>query len=1267
VKSKTIIFLLMFCLVFSSSVLVAQDGETLTGVIDNDSPFIEFPINVEEQGGTIVADIQALSGDLDTLLYLVDSNGGIVAENDDRVRGDTNSLLIFPQADVGMYTLIATRYKVERGDSTGEFELQVSVETGALAEEVTYLVSDEDLIAAGFPDIEVRAEAEWTILAYYGGDNNLEPGIINDFDEFEVAGGSSSQVQIVVLVDRNPGFTDSGGDWDTVRLFEVGADVSADHDNADVFPPTMDTEPLADLGEMETDNGETLAQFLIWAIRHYPSKHYVVAFGSHGAGWQGLITDDTSEDPEGHAILSIPELQTAFDLALIEAGVEKFDLLINDACLMSSTEYFSGIARYFNYSLASPEIVVDPALDMTQLTQLIADSGADVDLEAIGTTLVDTYITRDILLRESSDTVYLTHSITDLNGFPPVMAAVENFARVVNRNPALNADLLGNARSNAYTYTSFMGGNTRIDLGNLMRQVIVLSTDSAIIRSAARVLTALEDARVYANAGERAARRVSYYNIYFPDSSRDFKIRYFEEGGLQEWGRMLRNYYNAVTPQLWGVGGIGFHLPVAPQIKFVTVHPTEGVSLLAPTVMTYQAIGRGFAYGDFTIDQIQPDGTIIRKSTERVLTPSVNEEGETENINEWDSGVSVNDLKWDVTLPLVTNGEISHYESIIFTEDVVFLDGRYREPGSEVWNDVAVVFNRATGELQRIVNKSEGTDALAVIDIAPGSEFQVYSSVVTPDGRISPEPGNIYVWPEQGLSWQWSPAPNGAYDLGLLMTAFGGTTGFDSTNVSVNNDGVNPELRSENWPDLGNIIPRWSDWPWYTYFDDEGEWGYYRTNNEEKTENFTVYFAINDDLAPTAAAVAEYMLQDYGRELVSDIAEAQLSGMTVAEFEYTYESEDGTYRGIAFAYYIDSQAFGAVYAAEVLDGIGDLNKVYTTLRDEITLYNPDDEITDIRDWASARSRDRFVSEARYWIPKVWSGFEDGMWKRYAPDGDENSATFIAMADVTEYAGTEDASDILGTLVGDLILAEMDDFEIIGNRVYNAENHTWNAILYEGTRGENLVVGRFYATLVCARSYATWVETVNDDGAADVFNNIFEPIMDGFELRDTDPCPVGGDVISIDAASAEEEAVLLRYNRRSLMVYNRLPGDVSIDVSGLTFVQSSAEGDAVQFAASEWATGDVTALRSGDCYQVLMNYYTELPSTTFPTDVCVWRQGYRSTMRDFWTSADPEATFDVQLNGVTVATCPTVPEITMTEFDSGDVDYGEEVRCLASLD
>ena len=161
-----------------------SDTQVVTGSIDDQTPFVEIPLSVPEDNTALTVDIQPLSGDLDTLLYLVDGAGAIVAENDDRERGDYSSLIEFPAAEAGQYTIIATRYGVIDGSSSGEFELVIrqgnTDETAAL----NYDISAEAIAAAGFPQIEPRETADWTVIAYYGGETNLEPGIIKDFQEF---------------------------------------------------------------------------------------------------------------------------------------------------------------------------------------------------------------------------------------------------------------------------------------------------------------------------------------------------------------------------------------------------------------------------------------------------------------------------------------------------------------------------------------------------------------------------------------------------------------------------------------------------------------------------------------------------------------------------------------------------------------------------------------------------------------------------------------------------------------------------------------------------------------------------------------------------------------------------------------------------------------------------------------------------------------------------------------------------------------------------
>lgn len=1086
-----------------------QDGggaaETYTGTIDDTQPYVRIPVSVPESGATLIADMRPTEGsELDTLLYLVDENDNILAENDDRARGDSSSLIVFPQADAGEYALIATRYKVAEGDSQGDFELAVSF--GAEADALSFDTSRAALEAAGYPLAEPNPAADWTVLVYYGGDNNLEPGILNDLDEFEVAGGSTEQINVLALVDRSPRFTDSNGDWASARLFRIAEDQTGDHDDPLVFPPTIDTPPLADLAELDTGYGETLAQFLVWGVTQYPAENYAIAIGSHGAGWHGLVTDGTSEG-EATSILTVPELQQAFSLALAAADREQFTLLINDACLMSSVEYYAGIAPYFAYSLASPEVVVDPALDMTAFLNML--KAGDLDPVALGEKLVDIYITQDIQKRRTADIGYMTHALTDLDNFDPVVSAVEAFAALVNDRPDVYSTILSEVRANTYVYTEFLGGNTRMDLGSFMRGVIDTASDQRLTAAAQAVLDALNDARLYGNAGERAARSTSYYNIYFPDLSTDFQLDYFEQSPLREWGRMLRNYYNTVTPQVWSGAGpdIAFHPPVAPQLAITDAYPPKEVSIMDPMSLEVEIVGRGISYGEATVDVLHDDGTVQRLSSERILTDVV-VDGELQRLNVWQPGVQVSSWFWDVTLPVISDGTQSHNELLIITEDSAFLDGRYREPGSNVWNDVGVVFSInddfTGGIVQRVINQDESTDALAAVDIAPGSEFQVYRATVTADGRVLAEPGNVYAWSEEGLSWAWSPAPSGSYKLGLLVTASGGTTAFVEKAVEVNNTGLDEALRGSTWAPYWFTVPTrvgWERW----FFSWEDRW--MRTSSPDGADNLTVYFS--SGVGPELQDIANRFLERYSRTLDGDFIPAEFTGVPALEVNYHYDTEAGHMIGRGYAIYHAPRDLEMVFAAEALEGAGDLDasldllQAHTRLIDFTALESDEtggavverswDFTERAEGWAFAESvEERTI---RYPARLDWTSFDSGIWTVYLPESDPSGATFAAVGAVT-LDEANNAETLLNLLVDRYVSP---DATVSSYPTYYGQNHTWFAALYSFADGDAEFTGRMYITAVDSRVYVIWVQTPYTDEAAALFADAFEPMIDGFEI------------------------------------------------------------------------------------------------------------------------------------------------------------------------
>lgn len=1084
-----LIWLLSFLLLTIVPVLARQPGQPITGMINQATPYVAVPLVVDDAGSTIIADIRALSGDLDTVLYLVDSAGLIVAENDDRSRTDTSSYLVFPQASSGAYTIIATRYNVAAGETSGEFELLIDIQRKA--EEVpSYRVSPEDLAATGFPVIEVRPEVDWVVLAYYGGDNDLEPGVMNDFNEFELAGGSDESVRIVMLMDRHPEFTTASGDWHSVKLFEIMDDLSDDH--LVTFPPTLDTPPLADLGVLNSGDGELLAQYLVWAMQHFPARNYAVAFASHGAGWQGLVADYTAD----YSSITVPEMRQAFEVALAAAGRERFSLLINDACSMSSIEYYGALAPFFEISVASAEIVIDPAMDMTLFVNRLRES-ADLDLRELGRELVDKYISVDTRLVPTDDAAYLTQAVTDLQVFDPVTVAIERFAAVVNERPAFFSRTLGEARSNAYTYSSFLGYTTKIDLGHFMSRVIVAARDERLIEAAQAVLDALNEAMLFGEAGEIASGKVSHYNIYFPESSNRFRIEYFSSTPLPEWGRMLRNYYNAVTPQVWlGAGDeILFHPSVEPRISITNIYPPDRTtSMLVPMILETEIVGRNLSHVDVTVDQLQPDGSAVRLSSERLLTDRI-VDGQFERLNIWEDGVDIRSNSWDVTLPVVSDGVSSNNELLIFTDKVAFLDGYYQEPGSSTWNQVSLLFGE-DGRVQRVINRAaEGSDALAVITIQPGANFLSFKSVVTPDGRVAIDYGNYYVWPEGGLTYSWQPAPNGQYRIGLLVSTFGGTTGFDAAEFTVNNDGVDVSLRGETRTDFGFTVPRRSEWLRMNVYFTETGFPYLSTQSEDGNQRISTYVAFSDPqgnpLSDDPVLIANTILDSYGFESDRVFVPVTISGKDTIEFTFSYETADGVITGRAFAA-MDALQRGLIFAAEERGGTTTIEETYAKLISNTVLF----DILEYQALSSAEWYLDFRTLGNIDVPVRldWISAQDGRWTRFSG---EDGASFVAFARLDDLQGATAQAAL------DLLIAEntpaLAGFAINGRRTLSSENHFLDAVLYEAQRDGQAVTGRFYVTIENERPYAVWIEAPLDEAAVELFGSVLEPMIDRYTI------------------------------------------------------------------------------------------------------------------------------------------------------------------------
>ncbi len=121
-----------------------------------------------------------------------------------------------------------------------------------------------------------KAPADWTVLAYLAGDNDLEAELLGDLLEMERVGSRPGSVEILAQVDRARGHDASDGNWKGTRRYHVTR--SAD-------PTRLGSTLLADLGPTNTGDPRVLKDFVSFGARRFPARATMLVLSSHGSGF----------------------------------------------------------------------------------------------------------------------------------------------------------------------------------------------------------------------------------------------------------------------------------------------------------------------------------------------------------------------------------------------------------------------------------------------------------------------------------------------------------------------------------------------------------------------------------------------------------------------------------------------------------------------------------------------------------------------------------------------------------------------------------------------------------------------------------------------------------------------------------------------------------------------------------------------------------------------------------------------------------------------
>jgi len=385
----------------------------------------------------------------------------------------------------------------------------------------------------------------WLVMLYQDADDSvLEEDIYFDLNEAEKA-GTSDRVTIVSQVDRYSGAYSGDGNWTGTKRFLI---------NQDSDLGRLGSLEVADLREANMSSGETLEDFVVWAMDSYPADNYVLILSDHGMGWPGGWTDPA---PGGAADGSTPlqsrlsdhiylnELDGALGNIRAATGLDRFELIGLDACLMGQLEVFTALSPHARYAVASEE--VEPAMGWAYMDFLSA-LNADPDMSGaeLSRAIVESYIEdHEIILDSGARADWLSQG-SPFGGLfgPSSQSSPQQLAREVGQASTLSAVDLGamaelNGRLNEFAYalqsgdqrmlasgrnyaqsfTSIFGSQvpaSYIDLGNFV-QIVRQNSGGEIARTADGVLAALDQAVIAEKHGPKKAGATGVA-IYFPNS-----------------------------------------------------------------------------------------------------------------------------------------------------------------------------------------------------------------------------------------------------------------------------------------------------------------------------------------------------------------------------------------------------------------------------------------------------------------------------------------------------------------------------------------------------------------------------------------------------------------------------------------------------------------------------------------------------------------------------------------------------------------------------
>lgn len=711
------------------------------------------------------------------------------------------------------------------GDASEGETIDTIETTAEEIEEPAETSSDEDNGETDAPAEETTpaegASADWLVMMYMDADDEvLEQDIFTDLNEAERV-GSTDEVRLVAQIDRYRGGFDADGDWTTAKRFYLTQDPDLN---------TITSEEIEDLGEVNMADGQTLVDFVEWAVQTFPAQKYALILSDHGMGWPGGYFDP---DPGGSGNdefalaemfgdgIWMMELDSALATIQQDTGIEQFELIGFDACLMAQLEVFSTLAPYAKYSVASEE--VEPSLGWAYASFLMQLAFApEMEGAELASAIVDTYITKDERITDDEAreefaaktfnvksvsaeeaAAALSYDVTltavDLSQVSTLITDLDNFIFALAEQ---DQDLMAEARAYAQPFQNVFDANLPspyIDLGNFASILLDANISDNVNTATQQLLSDLEQVVISEKHGDGRpgatgiAIYFPVYDIYNAADNLGYRTIASTFANVSQWDEYLDFHFTNQMPAEWnnpdlwtveegtienGTGRAGAEpITVAP----VTIS-SEIATIDQPVTLETTITGKQIAYIYTFVGRVSDDGEKLFVEDMSFLDAGQTKEVGGVDMPDWGGDEVL--IEYDFIPVLYGLNDGSQVVKTLFMPEeygkgsaTYTVEGTYTFANGSPERYAQLLF--LDGELQEVIGFT-GVEGGAPHEITPseGDQFtfleQGFNLSDTATEELFSEPSETVTFGVTNFSIEEIPADNGYYVVGFIAEDFDG-------------------------------------------------------------------------------------------------------------------------------------------------------------------------------------------------------------------------------------------------------------------------------------------------------------------------------------------------------------------------------------------------------------------------------------------------------------------------------------------------------------